>query len=140
MPAEQERQRIAAYGVVRDDDDRLLLARAAPMLTLRGRWFLPGGGVQHGESPPESLRREIAEESGLTIVPGPLLDVLSDVRTLPDGTSLHTVRLVYEVASWHGSLRPEVDGTTDAVEWFSLDEARELPLARYVETVVDWLK
>jgi ADP-ribose pyrophosphatase YjhB (NUDIX family) len=139
VPAEQERQRIAAYGVVRDDDDRILLARAAPLLTLRGRWFLPGGGVQHGESPPESLRREIAEESGLTIVPGPLLDVLSDVRTLPDGTSLHTVRLVYVVASWHGSLRPEVDGTTDAVAWFSMDEVRELPLARYVETVVEQL-
>ena len=136
MPAEKERQRIAAYGVVRDDQDRLLLARAAPMLTLRGRWFLPGGGVQHGESPSDSVRREIEEESGLTVVPGALLDVLSDVRTIPDGTSLHTVRLIYEVTSWHGSLRPEVDGTTDAVEWFNLDEARELPLARYVETVV----
>jgi ADP-ribose pyrophosphatase YjhB (NUDIX family) len=139
VPAEKERQRIASYGVVRDDEDRLLLARAAPMLTLRGRWFLPGGGVQHGESPSDSLRREIAEESGLTVVPGALLDVLSDVRTIPDGTSLHTVRLIYEVASWHGTLRPEVDGTTDAVAWFSLDEARELPLARYVETVVDRL-
>ena len=136
MTAEKERQRIAAYGVVRDDEDRLLLARAAPMLTLRGRWFLPGGGVQHGESPTDSLRREIAEESGLTVVPGSLLDVLSDVRTIPDGTSLHTVRLIYEVASWHGSLRPEADGTTDAVAWFSLDEARQLPLARYVETVM----
>ncbi|HWF15908.1 MAG TPA: NUDIX domain-containing protein [Acidimicrobiales bacterium] len=139
MPAETERQRIAAYGVVRDDDDRLLLARAAPLLTLRGRWFLPGGGVQHGENPPDSLRREIAEESGLTIVPGPLLDVLSDVRTLPEGTSLHTVRLIYEVASWHGSLRPEVDGTTDAVAWFTMNEVRDLPLARYVETVVEML-
>ncbi len=131
-----ERQRIAAYGVVRDDEDRLLLARAAPQLSLRGRWFLPGGGVQHGERPMDSLRREIVEESGLTVVPGALLDVLSDVRTIPDGTSLHTVRLIYEVASWHGSLRPEVDGTTDAVAWFTLNEARELPLARYVEIVV----
>jgi ADP-ribose pyrophosphatase YjhB (NUDIX family) len=139
VPAEKERQRIAAYGVVRDDEDRLLLARAAPLLTLRGRWFLPGGGVQHGESPADSLQREIAEESGLTVVPGPLLDVLSDIRTIPDGTSLHTVRLIYEVASWHGSLRPEVDGTTDAVAWFSLPEARGLPLARYVQTVLDKL-
>jgi len=127
---------VAAYGVCVDDEDRLLLARAAPMLTLRGRWFLPGGGVDHGEGPEDSLRREIAEESGLTIVPGPLLDVLSDVRTLPDGTSLHTVRLIYDVSSWHGTLRPEVDGTTDDIAWITLDEARELPLARYVETVV----
>jgi ADP-ribose pyrophosphatase YjhB (NUDIX family) len=118
----------------------LLLARAAPSLTLRGRWFLPGGGVQHGENPPDSLRREIEEESGLKVAVGALLDVLSDVRTIPDGTSLHTVRLVYQVESWEGTLRPEADGTTDAVEWFTLDEARALPLARYVQLVVDRLQ
>ena len=140
VPPVTERQRIAAYGLVRDADERLLLARAAPSLTLRGRWFLPGGGVQHGENPPDSLRREIEEESGLKVSVGPLLDVLSDVRTIPDGTSLHTVRLVYEVESWEGTLRPEADGTTDAVEWFTLDEVRTLPLARYVQHVVDRLQ
>ncbi|HEX3333494.1 MAG TPA: NUDIX domain-containing protein [Acidimicrobiales bacterium] len=140
MPPETERQRIAAYGVVRDERGRLLLARAAPFLTLRGRWFLPGGGVDHGENPPDSLRREIEEESGLVVKVGALLDVLSDVRTIPDGTSLHTVRVVYEVDSWEGTLRPEVDGTTDAVGWFTLDEVRTMPLARYVELVVERLQ
>jgi ADP-ribose pyrophosphatase YjhB (NUDIX family) len=134
-----KRQRIAAYGVCRDADGRLLLARASPALTARGRWFLPGGGVQHGESPPDSLRREIAEESGLTVELGPLLDVLSDVRTLNDGTSLHTVRLVYRVDSWSGTLRPESDGTTDAVGWFSPDELAQMPLARYARDVVERL-
>ncbi len=139
MPTDQQRQRIAAYGVIRDEEGRLLLARASPALTLRGRWFLPGGGVQHGESPPDSLRREIAEESGLTVELGPLLDVLSDVRTIPDGTSLHTVRLVYRVESWEGTLRPEVDGTTDAVGWFTLSEMRDMRLALYVQDVVERL-
>src|SRR6202046_4232421 len=115
MPA--ERQRIAAYGVCVDEDGRILLARAAPSLTLHGRWFLPGGGVQHGENPTDSLRREIEEESGLTVELGPLLDVLSDVRTLPDGTSLHTVRLIYRIASWEGTLTPEVGGATDDIRW-----------------------
>jgi 8-oxo-dGTP diphosphatase len=134
-----KRQRIAAYGVCRDGDGRLLLARASPALTLQGRWFLPGGGVQHGESPPQSLCREVEEESGLTVELGPLLDVLSDVRTLPDGTSLHTVRLVYRVDSWTGALRPESDGTTDAVGWFTPEEVAEMPLARYARDVVDRL-
>jgi 8-oxo-dGTP diphosphatase len=133
------RQRIAAYGVCRDGDGRLLLARASPSLTLQGRWFLPGGGVHHGESPPDSLRREIEEESGLTVELGPLLDVLSDVRSLPDGTSLHTVRLVYRVDSWSGTLRPESDGTTDAVGWFTPEEVAGMPLARYARDVVDRL-
>ena len=139
MPKDAKRQRIASYGVARDTEGRLLLARASPTLTLRGRWFLPGGGVQHGESPPDSLRREMEEESGLTVSVGPLLDVLSDVRTIPDGTSLHTVRLIYRVASWEGTLRPEADGTTDAVGWFTLEEMRAMPLALYVQTVVETL-
>ena len=139
VPTAHERQRLAAYGVLRDESGRLLLARASPALTLRGRWFLPGGGVQHGEEPRESVRREIEEESGLDVVVGSLLDVLSDVRTIPDGTNLHTVRLIFGVDSWEGTLRAEVDGTTDAVAWFTRDELAGLPLARYVQIVVDTL-
>ncbi len=139
MPGDNKRQRIAAYGLCRDEAGRLLLARASPAITLQGRWFLPGGGVQHGENPTDSLSREMEEESGLTVSIGPLLDVLSDVRTIPDGISLHTIRLIYRVDSWEGTLRPETDGTTDAVGWFTLEEVRDLPLAHYVETVVERL-
>jgi ADP-ribose pyrophosphatase YjhB (NUDIX family) len=131
-----QRQRLAAYGICVDDAGRLLLARAAPSITLRGRWFLPGGGVQHGEHPAESLVREVEEESGLRVELGPLVDVLSDVRTLPDATELHTIRLIYRVSSWKGTLRPEADGTTDAVRWVPRDELSTFPLAHYVEDVV----
>ena len=79
------------------------------------------------------------EESGLTVTVGPLLDVLSDVRTIPDGTSLHTVRIIYRVDSWSGTLRPEVGGTTDAVGWFTPEEVKGMPLAHYVQIVVDRL-
>jgi 8-oxo-dGTP diphosphatase len=131
-----ERQRITSYGVCLDDMGRLLLARAAPWLALGGRWFLPGGGVDHGEHPTAALRREFEEESGLTVVLGPLLDILSDLRVLPDGTSLHTVRMIYRVASWSGILRSELEGTTDLVQWFAKHEVAALPLAHYVEEVV----
>jgi len=139
VPGTKKRQRIAVYGVCQDGENRLLLARASPAITLQGRWFLPGGGVHHGESPTDSLTREMEEDSGLTVSVGSLLDVLSDVRTIPDGTSLHTVRIIYRVDSWSGTLRPEVDGTTDAVGWFTPDEVRNMPLAQYVQAVVDRL-
>ena len=132
-----DRQRIAAYGVCVDAHGRVLLARAAPSLSMHGRWFLPGGGVDHGEHPTDALYREMEEEAGLTVVLGPLLDVLSDVRMLPDGTNLHTVRMVYRVSSWTGTLRAEQNGTTDAVRWVSRDELATLPLAHYVEDVVE---
>jgi 8-oxo-dGTP diphosphatase len=136
---ESQRQRIAAYGICRDDEGSLLLARASAALSIQGRWFLPGGGVQHGESPLESLCREVEEESGLRITPGPLFDILSDVRSLPDGTSLHTVRLVYEVDAWSGTLRAEENGTTDAVGWFTLEEVEAMPLAHYARQVAERL-
>jgi len=135
-PGVPDRQRITAYGVCVNPQGQLLLARAAPWLSLRGRWFLPGGGVDHGEHPTAALRREFEEESGLTVELGPFLDVLSDVRVLPDGTNLHTVRLIYRVASWTGTLRAELNGTTDAVRWVEQDELATLPLAHYVEEVV----
>ena len=92
--------------------------------------------MDHGEHPTAALRREFEEESGLTVELGPLLDVLSDVRTIPDGTSLHTVRLIYRVERWSGSLRAELEGTTDAIRWVEKDELATLPLAHYVEEVV----
>jgi ADP-ribose pyrophosphatase YjhB (NUDIX family) len=138
VPAEHpERQRIAAYGVCVDAQGNLLLARASSSLSIQGRWFLPGGGVDHGEHPAAAVRREIEEESGLTVALGPLLDVLSDVRILPDATNLHTVRIIYRVASWSGTLRAEQSGTTDAIGWFSKSELGTLPLARYVVEVVE---
>ena len=73
----------------------------------------------------------------MTVELGALLDVLSDVRILPDETSLHTVRIIYRVASWSGTLRAEQAGTTDAIGWFSKGELADLPLARYVVEVVD---
>jgi 8-oxo-dGTP diphosphatase len=131
-----ERQRIAAYGICQDGGGRLLLARAAPFLTLRGRWFLPGGGVDHGEHPKDAVRREMEEEAGLIVEVGDLLEVMSDVRTLPDDTSLHTVRMIYRIDSWAGTLRAEEHGTTDAVQWCTREELATMPLANYVEDVV----
>jgi ADP-ribose pyrophosphatase YjhB (NUDIX family) len=131
-------QRIAVYGLCREGD-RVLLARAAPYLTVAGRWFLPGGGLLHGEDPVDGLVREFAEETGLDITPGPLLGVLSDLTTLPDGARLHTVRLIYEVASWAGELRAETDGSTDAVAWAGPAELAERSLMPYVaEALARW--
>jgi ADP-ribose pyrophosphatase YjhB (NUDIX family) len=77
------------------------------------------------------------EETGLTVELGPLLDVVSDVRTLSDGTELHTVRVLYRVSAWTGELRAETNGTTDDVRWVAPEELSTLPLAFYVKDVVE---
>lgn len=41
----------------------------------RDYWSLPGGIMEHGEPPHEACAREVAEELGITVTPGPLLVV-----------------------------------------------------------------
>jgi len=128
----RRRQRVGAYGMAHDAEGRILLVRAASYLTVAGMWFLPGGGVEHGETPAASLRREVHEETGLAIGSLSLLGVLSDTWPVPDDTILHTVRLIYRIDQWHGTLRHEAAGSSDLAAWFSPDELESVPLVRYV--------
>lgn len=51
-------------------DGQLLAARRSSPPELAGQWELPGGKVEHGETPEEALHREIAEELGVSITIG----------------------------------------------------------------------
>lgn len=131
------RQRIGAYGIAHDADGRILLVRAAPYLTVAGMWFLPGGGVEHGETPSEALEREVREETGLAIGTPSLLGVLSDTWPIPDGTLLHTVRLIYRIDEWTGILASEAVGSSDHSAWFSAVDLGSARLVRYVREALD---
>jgi len=121
------KQRVAAYALVLRDD-HLLLTRISARGFHSGSWTLPGGGVDHGESPREALEREMVEECGITCTVGALLDVhdLHFSGTAPSGRheDFHAVHLVFEAEVDPGA-EPrvvEVDGTTDAVAWVPLAE------------------
>jgi 8-oxo-dGTP diphosphatase len=59
------RIREAVRAVVLDPDDRVLLVRFE-FPDAGTRWALPGGGLEPGETDHDALRRELAEEAGLT--------------------------------------------------------------------------
>lgn len=130
-PAERraERTRVAAYALVQDADGRVLLCHIAPSVGVGDIWTLPGGGVDFGEPPAEAVLRELTEETGLHGELGRLVDVSDRLFGGGDGTTrLHAIRIVYAVRITGGSLRDEVDGSTDTCRWVSAEEARDLPL------------
>ena len=132
----RERQRVAVYGLLRSERG-VLLARSSNLSAVPGRWFLPGGGLDFGETPQAAVVREFQEEAGLTVEPTALRDVVAEVTDLPErGERLHTVRVVYDVNLLCGTLRPEADGTTDEVAWFGLPEALALPLMPFVRALL----
>ncbi len=130
-PALQPLRRIAAYCVIADSDE-FLLVRASAKSGTPGVWSLPGGAVDHGENPVDTVVRETAAETGLSVAVLHLRDVLADMRALPDrGLTIHTDRLIYEVTMRGGALRDRVGQPTDLARWVTREEAEQLPLRRF---------
>ena len=65
--------RVAAYAVIIDADDRILLAHWNE--GRRAAWTLPGGGLEAGEDPEHAARREVREETGYRVSVGDLLGI-----------------------------------------------------------------
>ncbi|GIJ44759.1 hypothetical protein Val02_16450 [Virgisporangium aliadipatigenens] len=84
------RRRVAAYGLLRVDD-RVLLVADGP------GWSLPGGTVEHGESPQATVVRLGLVQAGLRFSVRTPYDVLADRVELPGRTLVHHDRLVFEV-------------------------------------------
>ncbi|MEU4423907.1 NUDIX domain-containing protein [Actinoplanes sp. NPDC024001] len=130
------RRRAAAYGVCRAADGRVLLTRGSDACAFPGVWSLPGGGIDHGEHPDDTIVREFAEESGLEVRVTGVRTVLADLARLPDDSIEHTDRIVYDVEVAGGQLRPEASGTSDLVEWATPAEVAARPLLPFAARVL----
>ena len=65
-------------------DGRVLLIRRQ-FEPLAGRWSIPGGAVEVGETLAQGLAREMREETGLDVEVGPLVDVFDRITRDHDG-------------------------------------------------------
>ncbi|MDI1460333.1 NUDIX domain-containing protein [Catellatospora sp. KI3] len=129
----ERRRRIGAYGIARDEQGRLLLVRSSARSNHPGRWFLPGGGLNHGEDPAAGLAREFLEETGLTVRITGLHGVSSDLVDMPwRGVLLHHDRVVYDVEVVGGELTVETAGTSDLPAWVEPARLAELPVIPFV--------
>jgi mutator protein MutT len=84
---------VGVGGVVVADGRVLLIRRGkAPLL---GRWSIPGGTVESGETLEQALVREMAEETGLDVVPVQLLTVFDRIDREGDRVVFHYVIVDY---------------------------------------------
>lgn len=136
------RTRLGAYAVSVDADGRILLCRLSPDEVEPGAWTLPGGGVEFGEHPDETVLRELEEEAGLVGRIDDVLGIFSKVylrSRAAGGADLHFIGFLYHVTPVGGALRDEIEGSTDTCAWFrpaELSDLRIVGVARHAIRLV----
>ena len=109
---------------------RLLLKKATRGMSM-GKWNAPGGKTEPGETPVESARREVKEETGLLV--SDLLHHGTLTFIMDGGKTLHTRAHVYSTRKAEGRARPSEEGP---VRWFDMDA---LPLDEMWEDDQYWI-
>lgn len=124
-------QTVVCVGVVVRHGDRILLVRQSKGHPLEGRWTVPWGHLEAGESPVAAAVREVREEGGVEAV----VEGLLGVQVLP-APWRGMIALVYLCRHVDGTPAPR-DPECDAAAYLSLDELNVL--AEPMEPWSDWL-
>ncbi|MGN6673259.1 MAG: NUDIX hydrolase [Thermomicrobiales bacterium] len=93
----------AVRKIIRDAEGQILWQQRGDT----GKWGLPAGGVELDESVREALRREIFEETGLTVVRAVPFGIYSDPRyshAYLNGDEVQPFTLAFHVEEWTGTL------------------------------------
>lgn len=132
----QQVQRFGAYAAATDPAGRVLLARIAEGYPGAGRWHLPGGGTDHGETPEVALARELTEETSQHGRVTGLIGVSHryDPRAFgPEGVPIdwHVIRVLFRVhvdLPTEPLVSEEAGGSTAEARWFTPADAKALRL------------
>ena len=104
---------LGVRGLVTDEAGRVLLVEH----TYIHGWYMPGGGVERGETAEQALLREMQEEAGVELLDRPQLVSVHDNSAFFPGDQV----LVYRAKGWREA-QATAAGEIRAVGWFAPDE------------------
>jgi 8-oxo-dGTP diphosphatase len=120
---------VAACALV-DADERVLLAQRPAGKTMAGLWEFPGGKVEAGERPEDSLIRELKEELGIVVREACLAPLTFASHAYPD---FHLLMPLFVCRRWDGTVTPR-EG--QRLAWVRPNRLRDYPMPPADEPLV----
>ena len=112
---------VAACALI-DVDGRVLLAQRPAGKPMAGLWEFPGGKVESGERPEDSLIRELKEELGIVVREACLAPLTFASHAYPE---FHLLMPLYVCRRWDGTVTPR-EG--QRLAWVRPNRLREYPM------------
>lgn len=132
---------IPAVGAIVLEEEHVLLIRRGKA-PARGKWTLPGGVIELGESSEEALKREVWEECRLAIEPGELVEIVHKVIPNEKGR----IQYHYLILDYLASCQPRkncrqtrIKAGTDVTDarWIPLDDLSSYELTDGLTPVIN---
>ena len=116
-----------------DSDGRVLIAQRPEGKMMAGLWEFPGGKLEAGERPEESLIRELNEELGIVVKEACLAPLTFASHVYPD---FHLLMPLYVCRRWEGF----VEGREkQRLKWVRPTELRNYPMPPADEPLISHL-
>ena len=123
---------VAACALV-DTDGRVLLAQRPAGKPMAGLWEFPGGKVEGGERPEQTLIRELKEELGILVNEACLAPLTFASHAYPD---FHLLMPLYVCRRWEGTPMA-LEG--QQLAWVRVNRLRDYPMPPADEPLVSHL-
>jgi 8-oxo-dGTP pyrophosphatase MutT (NUDIX family) len=103
---------VGSYGFIIQDEKVALIKKARG--GYKGLLDIPGGGIEHDETPVDALKRELMEEAGVTVTKYKMITATSrtfqwqmEKDVIED---LHHIGILYQVEVLEDTVKEESDG------------------------------
>jgi 8-oxo-dGTP diphosphatase len=123
---------VAACALI-DADGRVLIAQRPEGKSMAGLWEFPGGKIETGERPEQSLIRELKEELGIVVKEDCLAPLTFASHLYPD---FHLLMPLYVCRRWEGFVKAQ-EG--QSLKWVRPTELRDYPMPPADEPLISHL-